>query len=199
MNIIYLSNNTQLDDLFNWIKSQSDINAEYYSEKIKLVDFELFKPDLIISYGYQYIIREDIIARYSEKIINLHISYLPYNRGADPNLWSIIDNTPKGVTIHLIDSGVDTGHILFQKEILFEEADHTLASTYTLLQNEIQSLFKDNWDTIRISDFKPREQVLVGTTHYKKDFLAIKESLLGNDGWDVPLAKLKFNYMQLKG
>ena len=54
------------------------------------------------------------------RAINLHISYLPWNRGADPNLWSAV-GMPKGVTIHYINDGFDTGDILFQKAILFVE------------------------------------------------------------------------------
>ena len=33
------------------------------------------------------------------KIINLHISFLPFNRGYYPNLWSHQEGTPSGVTI----------------------------------------------------------------------------------------------------
>jgi len=55
-------------------------------------------PDFIISYGYRHIITPDIIDAMSDKvrgdrIINLHISYLPYNRGSDPNLWSWLNDT----------------------------------------------------------------------------------------------------------
>ena len=52
-------------------------------------------------------------------IINLHISYLPYNRGAHPNFWSFVENTPSGVSIHQVDSGIDTGKIVIQKQINF--------------------------------------------------------------------------------
>ena len=46
------------------------------------------------------------------------MSFLPYNRGSHPNFWSFIDDTPKGITIHEIDEGADTGNIVFQKKIL---------------------------------------------------------------------------------
>jgi len=50
------------------------------------------------------------------EIINLHPSLLPIGRGADPIPWSIIGEQLQGVTIHIIDSGLDTGGILSQKE-----------------------------------------------------------------------------------
>ena len=53
-------------------------------------------------------------------MINLHISYLPYNKGAHPNFWSWVKNTPKGVSIHLISEKIDAGDIIFQKKLIFQ-------------------------------------------------------------------------------
>ena len=55
-------------------------------------------------------------------IVNLHISYLPWNRGAHPNFWSFFDATPTGVSIHLIDKGIDTGPIIVQKKVKLDPA-----------------------------------------------------------------------------
>jgi methionyl-tRNA formyltransferase len=49
--------------------------------------------------------------------LNLHISLLPLNRGAHPAAWAIREGTKHGVTIHKIDSGLDTGEIVYQEEI----------------------------------------------------------------------------------
>ena len=65
----------------------------------------------------------------------MHISYLPYNRGFYLNFWSFIDNTKKGVTIHYIDEGIDTGDIIFQKEVFSNE------KTYNKLKQEIEDFF----------------------------------------------------------
>ena len=80
--------------------------------------------DYIISFGYKHIINKQIIDSFQTNIINLHISYLPFNKGYHPNFWSFKDNTPKGVTIHLIDEGIDTGDILIQKDRLEVEKDN---------------------------------------------------------------------------
>ena len=42
--------------------------------------------DLIVLYGYRKIIPDQFLKKIKSKIINLHISYLPYNRGAPPKL-----------------------------------------------------------------------------------------------------------------
>ena len=75
------------------------------------------KIEFIISYGYKYIIKEDIINKFKNKIINLHISFLPFNRGYYPNLWSHLEGTPSGVSIHKIDKGIDKGDLLLQEKI----------------------------------------------------------------------------------
>ena len=65
-----------------------------------------------ISYRYHYILTPSIIHAFQNGLINMHISLLPWNRGSDPNLWSFLENTPKGVTIHHIDETLDTGAII---------------------------------------------------------------------------------------
>ncbi len=82
------------------------------------------------------------------RVVNLHPGYLPWNRGSDPNLWSWIDNTPKGVTIHYVDEGVDTGDLIAQRLVEFE-AHETLASSYQRLQVEMVKLFVEHWQSIR--------------------------------------------------
>ena len=104
------------------------------------------------------------------RILNLHVSYLPWNRGSSPNFWSFIDNTPKGVTIHYIDKGLDTGDILFQQEIMFDETKETFASSYERLNTAITNLFKENWEAIRGGKVRPIAQVGDGSYHTMKDF-----------------------------
>ena len=62
--------------------------------------------DLVISFGYRHIISQDQINNSTAPIINLHVSYLPWNKGAHPNFWSHFDCTPSGVTIHEVDEGL---------------------------------------------------------------------------------------------
>ena len=36
--------------------------------------------------------------------------------GKNPNFWPIIEETPAGVSLHYIDSGIDTGKVISQKK-----------------------------------------------------------------------------------
>src|SRR6056300_461455 len=97
MNILFLGYKNC--KLFNFLNNL--YNVTHTEEKIKTEALEDF--DWVISFGYKHILKSDFISRFYRKIINLHISYLPYNRGSHPNVWSFVEDTPKGVTIHLID------------------------------------------------------------------------------------------------
>ena len=115
------------------------LNKEYYIDSTEeiLSTLTLSGFDWVVSYGYRHILKKDHILYSQNPIINLHISYLPWNRGADPNYWSWVENSPKGVTIHAIDEGIDTGDIFTQKEVNFSE-NETLSSSYNKLKNEIE-------------------------------------------------------------
>jgi len=125
--------------------------------------------DCVISYGYRHIIKQDVIDGFACPIFNLHISYLPYNRGAYPNFWSFYDNTPSGVTIHLIDSGVDTGPIVKQKYVNLNEADDTFVKAYSVLIENIESLFLEFLPSFLSDTWTAKKQRGVGTHHYVKE------------------------------
>lgn len=125
--------------------------------------------DLVISFGYRYILGNEIIQGTNAPILNLHISYLPWNRGAHPNFWSFWDDTPTGVTIHLIDDGIDTGPILFQKRVVFDLKKETFESSYCKLKIEIENLFIENMPRILSSEYEAYPQETQGSSHRRSD------------------------------
>lgn len=125
--------------------------------------------DLVVSFGFRHILKQEVIKSSPAPIINLHISYLPYNRGAHPNFWSFFEGTPSGVSIHLIDEGIDTGPILFQRYVNFSSEERTFTQTYQRLIREIEVLFLDNIDVIISRTYKPRPQRGRGTYHKLAD------------------------------
>jgi len=142
-----------------------DYNLLVTDNKISLSEINDFSPDWIVSYGYRHIIRAPVIEEYRNTIINLHISYIPWNRGVSPNLWSFLEDTPKGVTVHYLDEGIDTGDILSQKEITLGE-DETLASSYTKLRQEIEALFIEVWPSIEDGTITPQKQDLTAGSYH---------------------------------
>ena len=158
-----------------------------HEEKLNIENIVKCNYDFLISFGYRYMVRKEILDYFKGKAINLHISYLPWNKGADPNLWSILEDTPKGVTIHQMDNRLDTGNILCQKEIFFDEND-TLNSSYEKLQNELVKLFKLNWKNIKHNKVKPIKQKGKGTYHKSCDKNYYQELL--THGWETKVKDL---------
>ena len=142
-------------------------NIECIHENKKIFDANDF--DLVISFGYRHIIDKKILYESSATFINLHMSYLPWNKGAHPNFWSFYDSTPIGITIHSIDPGIDTGPIIFQKYINFEVDEITFKKTYDRLKKELEKLFIQNMEKILSLDFPMCKQTIKGTFHKKDD------------------------------
>ena len=163
--IIFLGYDSSKTRLINELKKRKCV-VKAISEKISIED--IGKRDLIISFGYRHILSSNFINNCGCPIVNLHISYLPFNRGAHPNFWSFYDNTPSGVTIHLINEGIDSGPILFQKKIEFDN-EITFIETYKRLINEIENLFLENIDLIIEKKWTEKRQSHKGTFHQYKD------------------------------
>lgn len=125
--------------------------------------------DCVISYGYRHIFKQSVIDAFECPLFNLHISYLPYNRGTHPNFWSFYDNTPSGVTIHLIDSGIDTGPIVKQKYVNFSVSDDTFVKTYAVLLKNMEDLFLDFLPSLLNDSWTAKKQRGEGTIYYEKD------------------------------
>lgn len=199
MNILYLTNKVGSSVLPNFLKNDENHVIEIEGE-IDINLLSVLKIDFIISYGYRHILSHSIIEFMQDKIINLHISYLPWNRGADPNFWSWVEDTLKGVTIHQIDKGIDTGDILVQKEVKFSISDRwqeTFQSSYIRLKEEIEDLFMKNWKDIKLKKILPIKQMGKGSYHQVKD--KIKYEKYMSDGWLTRINEVQFsigNYYQ---
>ena len=145
--------------------------------------------DFIVSYGYRHIIKEPYLTRYQDRLINIHISMLPWNRGADPNFWSWFDDTPKGVSAHLIDKGIDTGDILMQLQVSKWRARETLKSSYEFLNICAGQLFAAEWPRFRLGDWFLVKPISAGSYHKADEKYKYMASL--PLGWDTPVDDVK--------
>ena len=173
--------------LIPWLQTQGE-EVVQAAEKISAKTVTKQGCDFLVSCSYRHILGKDILDMFPGKAVNLHISYLPWNRGADPNFWSFIENSPKGVSIHYLDEGVDSGDIIVQEEVKFNLAQETLATSYDKLQAVIQDLFKAHWSSIVNGTCQRQEQIGKGSTHKVKDKEALSHLL--TDGWNTPVSVL---------
>ena len=141
MKILCLYNNICAIELFEWLQEQGH-KIVYRSNKITAQWCREQNFDLTVSYTYRYILTQDILVALKNNVVNIHNSYLPWNRGADPNIWSIIDDTPRGVTLHYMDSSLDKGYIIAQR-LVGKETGETLRSSYEKLDIVAKQLFQE--------------------------------------------------------
>ncbi len=144
--------------------------------------------DFAISHGYPHIVPPQLIKGWAGRLVNLHISLLPWNRGADPTFWSFFEATPKGVTIHHMDAGIDTGDVIAQRKLILPR-EATLASSYAQLQDEILDLFHYVWPHLREGRAPRRAQRRGGSVHSRSDIEPYRHLLL--QGWDTPVVDIE--------
>jgi methionyl-tRNA formyltransferase len=169
-------------------EAEPDVRVLGADEPLELPALEEMAPDLLVSHGYRRIIRPPVLERFPDRVVNLHISLLPYNRGTDPNLWSVLEDTPAGVSVHFVDEGVDTGDVIAQREVALAD-DETLATSYARLQEEMAALFRETWPAIRAGTAGRRPQTGPATVHRAADRTAVEHLL--TRGWDTPLGELR--------
>lgn len=97
----------------------------------------------MVSFGYRYILPASVLATALRPVLNLHIAFLPWNRGAHPVYWALTEGTPLGMTIHEMDAGIDTGPIVVQRRVPLSPSDRTFADAYSRVIAAMERLFID--------------------------------------------------------
>ena len=86
----------------------------------KIIDEIITPTTLGISIGAAWIFKSSFIRKFNSRLINLHGSKLPQDRGGGGFSWRILRKDRQGFNlIHLIDDGVDTGDIVYYEEYVF--------------------------------------------------------------------------------
>lgn len=114
------------------------------------------KLGVLIDFGI--IVSRRVIDSFELGIINSHFSVLPELRGADPISFAILSGQKTtGVSLMLIDEGMDTGKILTTKSLVIENDDITPTLTAKLI-NLSDILLKEYTPRYISGDVKPRTQ-----------------------------------------
>lgn len=195
------SDNRQSETLREYLSSRGE-TVSFRTARLLEGDLRELSPDIIATYNYRFILPRDIFTFPPLGTVNVHISYLPWNRGADPNFWSHVEGTPKGVSLHYIyiDEGIDRGDLIAREAVHFSE-DDTLKTSYEKLHAKIQTLFATWWPEIREGRCRRVKQEVGGTFHLKRHREPF-ESLLAKRGWDTPireLAECRLDHQKIHG
>lgn len=98
-----------------------------------------------LSCGYRHKLLPQEWECFPDGILNLHTSYLPWNKGAYPNVWPILDGSPAGVTLHRVDEGWDTGPILWRIKVEVEPCDTAKTLYDKLLAEGVELIRSAFW------------------------------------------------------
>lgn len=99
-------------------------------------ELRAYKADIFIVAAYGQILSREILEMPPLGSLNIHASLLPKYRGASPIQHAIIEGEEKtGITIMQMDAGIDTGDMLYKKEIRIEPED-----TYETLHDRLAAL-----------------------------------------------------------
>ena len=116
-----------LDKTKSYNVSTLIFNKEQLSEDFVLKKVSEFEPDLIVLAGFLWKFPEHIIAKYPNKIINIHPALLPKYGGKGMYGMkvhqTVLDNKEKetGITIHYVNEHYDEGEFIFQQKINIED------------------------------------------------------------------------------
>jgi len=201
-NLKFRNDNTELLQLHSNLLKQSfsllvqdtfeEIEIEIFKRgsfrENKLVDrMKYFHPEIILTYGCG-IVGEAIIELYPNRVIGSHQGLPQYYRGSGSNFFAFLneESSRMGVSIHLLDAGIDTGSVVVQSssepdisDTYYSYSAKLIMETINLYLEIIDRLKKENKKQI---NFKPLFQV--GQLYQRKDF--------------IPEVLEKMMYMQLK-
>lgn len=142
------------------------VDIQFSLEKISIQNIP-FKPDIICSIYYQYIIDKDIIELVQGKIFNLHPSLLPDYKGCSSLTWAMVNGEKTtGYTFHYINPRIDEGNIIYQEEIEIEDFDTGLTLYYKAMFKAMQSFLK----VLKLVNegYSGNEQINLATSRYFK-------------------------------
>ena len=73
-----------------------------------------WNPDIGVFTGGN-IVRQPLLDVFRIGILNAHLALLPEVRGMSSPEWSLLGGVPLGITVHLVDAGIDTGPIILRR------------------------------------------------------------------------------------
>ncbi len=108
--------------------------------EVLLDNVEFWNPDLVVLAGFMKILPPEFVAALTPNLINTHPSLLPKYPGAHAVRDALADGAKvTGVTIHVVDEGVDTGPHIAQAEVavLPDETEFELHERIKVVEREL--------------------------------------------------------------
>ena len=170
-NILVLPNNNDKGE-DSWQPSLKKFAKKNNIKIIKIKNLYSLKRLIFFSIEYDKII--NIKNFKSHNLFNFHFSLLPKYRGCHTNFLQIYKGEKfSGVTLHKIDSGIDTGDIIDQIKFRIKIND-TALDNYKKLMKFSTKLFKKNLNNIINNKYNLRKQILSDGRYFNRKCVKYK-------------------------
>ena len=114
-------------------KSFNKSQFEISSQKV-LSDFNI---EMICLAGFMQILSKSFVDNWLNRIINIHPSYLPKNKGLNAQKQAIDDKISfTGCTVHFVNEEIDTGKIILQEKVKIMPEDSVQTLSDRILKRE---------------------------------------------------------------
>lgn len=162
----------------NWQPSLKKFARKNKLKIVKIKDLYKIKNLIFFSLEYEKII--NINKFKSKNLFNFHFSLLPKYRGCHTNFLQI-NNGEKfsGVTLHKINSGIDTGDVIDKKKFKIKLNDTAYDNYFKLMKCSV-ALFKNNLKNILNFKFKLKKQKLSNGDYYSRNSVNYKKIIRFN-------------------
>ncbi len=162
---------TSRNDIY-WLALEAGLCAHEFGNEescLQLLASHAGTIDLGLLLWWPTLISPQLIDVASHGFINTHPSLLPYNRGKHYNFWALVEQCPFGVSLHVVDQGIDCGSVVAQSSIdyTWEDTGETL---YDKATTEMKALFEKSYPSLRSLTFTSAVQDLsLGSIHYASE------------------------------
>ncbi len=123
-------------------------------------------PDLFVAAGYTSLLKQQILAVPKIAAVNFHASLLPAYRGKHPVFWALRHGERhSGMTVHVMDQGLDTGGILYQVCVRTRK-DDTVERLYDRILERSSNLMRRLIDDAGRGRLRATAQPAAGSSYY---------------------------------
>lgn len=172
LKILYIPNPTD-NGKDNWQPSLIKYSNSKKIQRTSLDEISEIENLLFISLEFSELINPKKFN--SKNLYNIHFSKLPKYKGMYTSALPILhDERQTGVTLHQIDSGIDTGPIIDQKTILIRESD-TAKDIYLKYLHIGEKIFKKNIERLVAGNTHPTPQPPQGSSYFSKSAINYKK------------------------
>lgn len=156
-----------------------------------LIQSHQFESRIAILIDFGIIVSRQVINTFPLGIINSHFSLLPRWRGADPITFAVLDGDEKtGVSLMLIDEGMDTGKLLTSRTLHLDEGETSITLTDRLIELSDQ-LIAEYVPRYIAGDLKPKNQPHPDRVTYSRKLTKEDGLLNWNEPADVIERKIR--------